>query len=127
MQTKPADAERARASGQARRYRAGHTVAGVDHEPQRLHCGRIDIAKQVVHIGGEQLAADEPPPDPDRREGIGLGQLLVDSVAKRDIPVVQACCMLFAGTYIGLNLLADILALLANPRLRRPRNREARA
>jgi peptide/nickel transport system permease protein len=57
----------------------------------------------------------------------GLGQLLVDSVAKRDIPVVQACCMLFAGTYIGLNLLADILALLANPRLRRPRQREARA
>lgn len=53
----------------------------------------------------------------------GLGQLLVDSVSKRDIPVVQACGILFAAVYIVLNLLADILAILANPRLRRPRER----
>ena len=36
----------------------------------------------------------------------GLGQLLVDSVSKRDIPVVQAASMLFAGTYILLNLIS---------------------
>jgi len=51
----------------------------------------------------------------------GLGQLLVDSVSKRDIPVVQACCIIFAATYVLLNLLADILSTLSNPRLRRPR------
>jgi peptide/nickel transport system permease protein len=51
----------------------------------------------------------------------GLGQLLVDSVSKRDIPVVQACGVLFATAYILLNLLADVLSILANPRLRRPR------
>lgn len=47
----------------------------------------------------------------------GLGQLLVDSVSKRDIPVVQSCCLIFAATYILLNLLADILSILSNPRL----------
>jgi len=48
----------------------------------------------------------------------GLGQLLVDSVAKRDLPVVQACVLIFAGTYILLNLMADILAIATNPKLR---------
>ncbi|MCJ8056768.1 ABC transporter permease [Shinella curvata] len=47
----------------------------------------------------------------------GLGQLMVDSVQKRDIPVVQACSLIFAATYIVLNLTADILATVTNPRL----------
>lgn len=51
----------------------------------------------------------------------GLGQLLVDSVAKRDIPVVQVCCLIFAVTYISLNTLADVLAIASNPRLMHPR------
>lgn len=51
----------------------------------------------------------------------GLGQLLVDSVAKRDIPVVQVCCLIFAVTYISLNTLADVLAIATNPRLMHPR------
>ena len=51
----------------------------------------------------------------------GLGQLLVDSVSKRDLPVVQACVTIFAGTYVLLNLTADILSILANPRLRHPK------
>lgn len=51
----------------------------------------------------------------------GLGQLLVDSVARRDIPVVQASCLIFAGTYILLNLLADVAAIVSNPRLLHPR------
>lgn len=51
----------------------------------------------------------------------GLGQLLVDSVSKRDIPVVQASGLVFALTYVGLNLLADVLSILSNPRLRNPR------
>jgi peptide/nickel transport system permease protein len=51
----------------------------------------------------------------------GLGQLIVDSVQKRDIPVVQACSLIFAATYILLNLTADILSIVTNPRLLHPR------
>lgn len=51
----------------------------------------------------------------------GMGQYLVDHVAKRDVPVVQACGLVFAGVYIGLNLVADIVSILANPRLRHPK------
>jgi len=45
----------------------------------------------------------------------------VDSVSKRDIPVVQACGLIFASVYIGLNLTADVLSIISNPRLRNPR------
>lgn len=51
----------------------------------------------------------------------GLGQLIVDSVSKRDLPVVQACCMIFAATYIVLNLIADVISIVTNPRLLHPR------
>ncbi|WP_418592654.1 ABC transporter permease [Ponticoccus sp. (in: a-proteobacteria)] len=51
----------------------------------------------------------------------GIGQLFVDSVKIRDIPVVQACCLIFAAAYILLNLIADILSILTNPRLRHPK------
>lgn len=51
----------------------------------------------------------------------GMGQYLVDHVSKRDVPVVQACGLVFAAVYIGLNMIADIVAILANPRLRHPK------
>ena len=51
----------------------------------------------------------------------GMGQYLVDHVSKRDLPVVQACGLIFAAVYIGLNLIADVVSILANPRLRHPR------
>ena len=51
----------------------------------------------------------------------GIGQLFVDSVKIRDIPVVQACCLIFAAAYILLNLTADVLSILSNPRLRHPK------
>jgi peptide/nickel transport system permease protein len=51
----------------------------------------------------------------------GIGQLFVDSVKIRDIPIVQACCLVFAATYILLNLTADIASILTNPRLRHPK------
>lgn len=51
----------------------------------------------------------------------GMGQYLVDHVAKRDVPVVQDCGLIFAAVYIGLNMLADIFAILSNPRLRHPK------
>ncbi|KPQ08461.1 MAG: peptide/nickel transport system permease protein [Rhodobacteraceae bacterium HLUCCA12] len=51
----------------------------------------------------------------------GMGQYLVDHVTKRDVPVVQACGLIFASVYIGLNLVADIVSILSNPRLRHPK------
>lgn len=51
----------------------------------------------------------------------GIGQLMVDAVSKRDLPVVQACGLIFAGAFVVLNTLADVLAILVNPRLRKPR------
>ncbi|MCC7319733.1 MAG: ABC transporter permease [Rubellimicrobium sp.] len=51
----------------------------------------------------------------------GAGQLLVDSVRSRDIPVVQACALIFAGAYILLNLLTDLVAIFTNPRLVHPK------
>jgi peptide/nickel transport system permease protein len=50
-----------------------------------------------------------------------LGQYLVDHVAKRDLPVVQAVGLIFAAVYIGLNILADVISIIANPRLRHPK------
>jgi len=51
----------------------------------------------------------------------GLGRLMVESVTTRDIPVVQICALIFCGAYIILNLIADVVAILANPRLRYPK------
>jgi peptide/nickel transport system permease protein len=51
----------------------------------------------------------------------GMGQYMVDHVSKRDVPVVQACGVIFASVYIILNIVADVASVLANPRLRHPR------
>ncbi|MGE0500517.1 MAG: ABC transporter permease [Rhizobiaceae bacterium] len=51
----------------------------------------------------------------------GMGQYLVDHVAKRDVPVVQAVGLIFAAVYISLNIVADVAAIVANPRLRHPK------
>ena len=51
----------------------------------------------------------------------GVGQLMVDSVIKRDIPVVQGCALVFALTYILLNLIADVISIITNPRLLYPK------
>jgi len=51
----------------------------------------------------------------------GLGQLMVDAVSKRDVPVIQACGLVFAMVFVLLNTLADVLVILVNPRLRHRR------
>ena len=48
----------------------------------------------------------------------GLAKLMVDAVATRDMPLIQACAMIFCAGYLVLVLLADLCAILANPRLR---------
>ncbi|MEZ5498452.1 MAG: ABC transporter permease [Steroidobacteraceae bacterium] len=49
----------------------------------------------------------------------GLASLMVDAVTSRDMPLLQACAMIFCAGYLALVLIADICAILANPRLRR--------
>jgi peptide/nickel transport system permease protein len=47
----------------------------------------------------------------------GLGQLMIDAVSNRDIAVVQAIALIFASAYVLLNLIADVLSTITNPRL----------
>lgn len=48
----------------------------------------------------------------------GLGQAMVDAVNTRDVQVVQALSMIIAAFYVIVNLLADVVGILANPKLR---------
>lgn len=48
----------------------------------------------------------------------GLASLMVNAVTSRDMPLLQACAMLFCAAYLFLVLVADTVAILANPRLR---------
>lgn len=53
----------------------------------------------------------------------GLGHYMVDAISDRDLPVVQAIALIVATVYVGVNLAADLLGLLLNPRLRTMRSR----
>ena len=48
----------------------------------------------------------------------GIAKLMVDGVTQRDIPLVQACAMLFCAGYLALVTTADLCGIVANPRLR---------
>ncbi|MCT7378107.1 ABC transporter permease [Chelativorans salis] len=48
----------------------------------------------------------------------GIARLMVDAVATRDLPLIQSCAMIFCVGYLILVMLADIVALMANPKLR---------
>lgn len=48
----------------------------------------------------------------------GLGRLMVDAISERNLPVVQAIALILATIYVGVNLAADLLGLILNPRLR---------
>ena len=48
----------------------------------------------------------------------GVAKLMVDGVATRDLPLVQACAMIFCAAYLLLVTTADVAAIIANPRLR---------
>lgn len=51
----------------------------------------------------------------------GLAKLMIDAVQTRDLPLVQACAMIFSGIYVILLLTADVAAIMSNPRLRHPK------
>ena len=48
----------------------------------------------------------------------GIGRLIVDAIGDRDLPLVQGIALVLASIYVGLNLAADILTLVLNPKLR---------
>src|SRR5205807_2448858 len=48
----------------------------------------------------------------------GLASLMVNAVTSRDMPLLQACAMIFCAAYLALMLAADVIAILANPRMR---------
>ncbi|MCA1283950.1 ABC transporter permease [Salipiger bermudensis] len=49
----------------------------------------------------------------------GVAKLMVDAVSTRDLPLIQSCAMIFCVSYLMLITLADLIAILSNPRLRR--------
>ncbi|WP_343504355.1 ABC transporter permease [Alloyangia pacifica] len=49
----------------------------------------------------------------------GVAKLMVDAVSTRDLPLIQSCAMIFCVSYLSLITLADMIAILSNPRLRR--------
>ena len=51
----------------------------------------------------------------------GLAKLMIDAVQTRDLPLVQACAMIFCAAYIVLIFIADMASILSNPRLRHPK------
>ena len=48
----------------------------------------------------------------------GVASLMVNAVTSRDIPLLQACAMIFSGAYLLMVLFADIVAIFSNPKLR---------
>jgi peptide/nickel transport system permease protein len=48
----------------------------------------------------------------------GVGRLLIQSITFRDYPLVQGCILLIAVTYVGMNLLTDLVYGLLDPRIR---------
>ena len=51
----------------------------------------------------------------------GLAKLMIDAVQTRDLPLVQACAMVFCVTYVVLIFVADMASIFSNPRLRHPK------
>ena len=48
----------------------------------------------------------------------GLGRMMIDAISDRDLPVVQAIALIVASIYVCVNLTADLMTMIANPKLR---------
>ena len=51
----------------------------------------------------------------------GIGKLMIDAVGDRDLALVQGIAIILAIIYISLNLIADMLSMILNPKLRTAR------
>ena len=54
----------------------------------------------------------------------GLGRMMIEAISDRDLPVVQAIALIVGSAYVGVNLFADMLTMVLNPRLRTMKRRE---
>ena len=79
------------------------------------------VSAKVLHVDltSRQTRVEEIP-EVTVRKHLGGGALACHLLL-RDMPVVQACALIFAATYILLNLSADIISIITNPRLLHPR------
>ena len=48
----------------------------------------------------------------------GIGQLMIESIQKRDYPVIQGCVILISFTYVLVNLVTDFICLSLDPRIK---------
>jgi peptide/nickel transport system permease protein len=55
----------------------------------------------------------------------GLGRLMISAISDRDLALVQAIALIVAAVYVLVNLLAELLTLVANPRLRTAARRQS--
>ena len=49
----------------------------------------------------------------------GFGRLMIDALQLRDVPLIEATVLIASTVYVGANMLADVGAILLNPRLRK--------
>ncbi|MEZ5843792.1 MAG: ABC transporter permease [Hyphomicrobiaceae bacterium] len=54
----------------------------------------------------------------------GLGRLMIEAITQRELAIVQTVALILALVYVGVNLMADVLTLVFNPRLRTMHGRE---
>jgi peptide/nickel transport system permease protein len=91
---------------------AGRTVIWRHAVPNAIVPAIQVIALQLAYLAGGIVVVEFVFSYP------GIGAALVEAVANRDMPVVQAVVMLAAAIYVGLNLAADVATILVTPKLR---------
>jgi peptide/nickel transport system permease protein len=90
----------------------GRTVISRHAVPNAIVPAIQVIALQLAYLAGGVVVVEFVFSYP------GIGAALVEAVANRDMPVVQAVVMLAAAIYVGLNLAADVATILVTPKLR---------
>jgi ABC-type dipeptide/oligopeptide/nickel transport system permease component len=48
----------------------------------------------------------------------GLGRLMISAIGNRDYPLVEGCVLAFAFSYVAVNMIADVVYSVADPRIR---------
>jgi peptide/nickel transport system permease protein len=91
---------------------AGRTVIWRHAVPNAIVPAIQVIALELAYLAGGIVVVEYVFSYP------GIGAALVEAVANRDMPVVQAVVMLAAAIYVGLNLAADVATILVTPKLR---------
>ena len=97
------------------RYEDAHAGAEAQTVVQDLEEKVVEKTETAAESTPEEMTAELPSVFVDGYDYVGV--LTIPALDLR-LPVMQDCALLLAGVYVLLNLLADVLSLLANPRLR---------